>query len=757
MLGALKFMPREEVDRHDGENESSRGRSKKRKYKDKVKAKTKSKSRERRKRARFIDSEGTGNRSGSGSSDDSDRELEASALELKEDAKTRRKEAGLGWMLNAPDRPLGSSAPSKADQENPTLDSEKPKSHARELNPYLAAGAEEDGQPAATQKAAVSKVGDGGASWRLKALKRAQERAAREGGSLEEIVEDRWGSLANLTSSVAVRRSAHANAHLHAIRDRKTRKNEGSAEDGATDEKEPERGSKDGPRADRRDDDNRRYNSQMRVPRPDTSLSWKSRKKFENQPLRDEDAAIVRAAATRLNKYAGDGSFLRSFETEREAERSRSSMVDKPSMENPGEQASTSDSLDVVYEPTRVFKKLEEDLENRRGSEEETVQAKPVALPPDGGSSSGLSANQVAAKAMRLRLVGKTKEADELLKDFEARAKDGPPQRPSTQDSAAPPVQQGRPRQVSSSGLNMSSFQAKEKLHARNQSSDAEMAGTIARNKLFKGNVDDEYEDFGNGMETELVHEQKGSKKKLAEKSTKQTGREGFRHLTIQQEQCQFCFENPRRPKHLVIAIANFVYLMLPPSPSLVPFHCYIVPMQHDGGTRNVDENVWQEVRNFKKCLVQMFGDQGKGVLFLETSMKVSRQRRHCLIECIPVPSDVEKDAPLYFKKAIDEAEDEWSQHNAKKLIDTRQKGLRNSIPKNFPYFHVEFGMQGGYCHVIDDETSFKPQFGRDVVAGMLELEEEGHRRQDSMEQQRSRVKQFLKLWEPFDWTKMLD
>lgn len=30
-------------------------------------------------------------------------------------------------------------------------------------------------------------VGDGGASWRLKALKRAQEQAAREGRQLQEV------------------------------------------------------------------------------------------------------------------------------------------------------------------------------------------------------------------------------------------------------------------------------------------------------------------------------------------------------------------------------------------------------------------------------------------------------------------------------------------------------------------------------------------------------------------------------------------
>ncbi|KAM7277519.1 hypothetical protein ACFE04_019385 [Oxalis oulophora] len=72
---------------------------------------------------------------------------------------------------------------------------------------------------------------------------------------------------------------------------------------------------------------------------------------------------------------------------------------------------------------------------------------------------------------------------------------------------------------------------------------------------------------------------------------------------------------------------------------------------------------------------------------------------------------------------AIDEAEDELSQHNAKKLIATSGKSLRGSIPINFPYFHVEFGLIKGFVHVIDDETQFPISFGlNNVIRGMFRL-----------------------------------
>lgn len=34
-------------------------------------------------------------------------------------------------------------------------------------------------------------------------------------------------------------------------------------------------------------------------------------------------------------------------------------------------------------------------------------------------------------------------------------------------------------------------------------------------------------------------------------------------------------------------------------------------------------------------------------------------------------------------------------------------------IPKGFPYFAVDFGMQGGFAHVIEDERQFPKYFGK--------------------------------------------
>ena len=63
----------------------------------------------------------------------------------------------------------------------------------------------------------------------------------------------------------------------------------------------------------------------------------------------------------------------------------------------------------------------------------------------------------------------------------------------------------------------------------------------------------------------------------------------------------------------------------------------------------------------------------------METAKRLQDTRRHATVECIPVPPKVASKAPLYFKKSIDDAEDEWAQHHAKRWIDTSAK-VRASV-----------------------------------------------------------------------------
>jgi len=126
------------------------------------------------------------------------------------------------------------------------------------------------------------------------------------------------------------------------------------------------------------------------------------------------------------------------------------------------------------------------------------------------------------------------------------------------------------------------------------------------------------------------------------------------------------------------------------------------------------------------------------------------------VIECVPMPRDLFLDAPLFFKKAILESDEEWSVN--KKLIDTSEKGLWKSVPNNFPFFSVEFGEMGGFAHVIEDQRMFRPQWGKEILCGMLgepaQLVLRAKRAPVHVERQR--VEEFKKGWHRFDWTRRL-
>ncbi|CAN1841169.1 CWF19-like protein 2 [Linum perenne] len=660
MLSGVKFIPRDQVDEARGEDGSNSSKRRKKDGKREKRGRKSSRSKSssddglerikegsRRKKKWYSSDE----YSSSSSSENEDRIGKSRKRKgVKESRKVdhspdggkesdsineievTRKEMGLDWMLRPADTSDKKAAP-KVDAQPKEPAEEVKRVNPRELNPYLKDDGsgypdEAEEKRGRDQLPKSSVVGDGGASWRLKALKRAEEQAARDGRKLDEVVEERWGSLGQLAVSAASHRAAPSRAHLHAIRSRQMR------------QKEEHRPATDGQRKQTPD---RSYlkdvsvrHPEMRAPKVRDSLSWGKQK---TPKVSANDAIIISSAASSLNKFANDGNFM-----------------------------------NQVLGQTN-------DLGSSNAKLEQMVQ------PQIGGSSNR-----------------------RYVAQHNTRKKD-------------------------------------------DDNADKNLARTIMQNKQYSlsGRADDEY-DYEDGP-------RKKSRKKEKESDRKSENINLGRRIITQQERCMFCFENPNRPKHLVLSIANFTYLMLPQRKPVVPGHCCILPLQHESSTRIVDDNVWEEIRNFKKCLIMMFAKQDKEVVFLETVMGLAQQRRHCLVECIPLPQGVAKEAPLYFKKAIDEAEDEWSQHNAKKLIDTSVKGLRGSIPKDFPYFHVEFGLNKGFVHVIDDESQFNGSLGLNVIRGMMQLPDEDmyrRRRQDSVEGQKLAVAEFVRDWQPFDWTKQL-
>ena len=163
------------------------------------------------------------------------------------------------------------------------------------------------------------------------------------------------------------------------------------------------------------------------------------------------------------------------------------------------------------------------------------------------------------------------------------------------------------------------------------------------------------------------------------------------------------------------MAVGKTCYLCVPWHVSLVDFHCFIVPMAHVSCATQLDEDVFAEIQKFRSALTRMFAaNDDMDCVFFECA-KGLKKHPHMIIECVPLPRDLGDTAPMYFQKAIQECESEWS-HNKKLITLSKDRNVRRSVPKGLPYFHVDFGMQNGFAHVIEDEQEFPKNFAQGKV-----------------------------------------
>eukprot|EP00912_Choanoflagellata_sp_UC4_P000736 UC4_evm3s461 len=210
-------------------------------------------------------------------------------------------------------------------------------------------------------------------------------------------------------------------------------------------------------------------------------------------------------------------------------------------------------------------------------------------------------------------------------------------------------------------------------------------------------------------------------------------------------------------PKHMLVCLGVKAYLALAPRGSLTEGHCIIVPVTQSPSVTALDDDVYDEMCMFMRCVSRMFRDMNYDVIFMETAMGF-RRHPHTCIECIPLEGEAAEIAPMCFKKAIQECDVEWSQH--KKVIDTKGKGIRHSVPKGFAYFHVSFGDGDakedlGFAHVIEDEELFPRHFGKEIIGNLVGAMPSTWLRppKESFTVQKKRVETFAKMWKDYDWT----
>jgi hypothetical protein len=250
-----------------------------------------------------------------------------------------------------------------------------------------------------------------------------------------------------------------------------------------------------------------------------------------------------------------------------------------------------------------------------------------------------------------------------------------------------------------------------------------------------------------------------------SEVNLKNTAVGEFQKMNRILDTCQLCHhpEKNQPPVAPLLSLGTRVYLTLPTEPELSDGGAVIVPIEHKTNLLECDDDEWEEIRNFMKCLTRMYHDQGRDVVFYENAAAPHR-KMHAAMQVVPLPYSLGETAPAFFREAILSSDEEWTQH--KKLIDTATRArdgfgklaFRRSIAKEMPYFHAWFDLDGGLGHIVEDSNRWPrgDLFAREIIGGMLDAEPDVIKKQGRWHRSDPRQEPFKKRWRKFDWTRVL-
>ena len=690
--------------------------------------------------------------------------------------------------------------------KNQEDDHKKAVAASRELNPQMRA--ESGGKVGAAPHNRPShggQSGDGGLGWLIKAFKRAEDQAKEGDQSLAEIAEKRWGSVETFLGMVskAKAKASHVDRRLQEELSRLEREYQYSMDD------EPNRHTKGikkqkDDRTDMRGFRKARSRSRSTEKRRRPRSRSRSKEKRRRSRSRDKKDARRRSRSRSRNRSrsrsrsGGRKDRRRSRSKDRQnrsrsrERRKRSSSRDQfVKFARPGESFSRTSAYSnreggggwkssgrKEKEQEEIRKKAaEREKQNKQDSddsssdsdkdEEDSSMTSQEA--PTNQVLTEAEMNTLASKVMKAELMGN----DELAAELKLKLENARSARAEMISKGLNP-DQGPEVVIKIKGENMKK-RKKTKVETHKDGERVRYFGDDDKydlKQMFEREKMDTAEDHHQmmarlgskaektnddfDMDDMIVSKAAGKQSEELE-DIKRKNKAVSNQLAMEKtlQDCKWCIGSKRSQKHLMVSMGKSVYLALPGTTSMAQGHCLIVPMGHCMAGTEMDEDVWNEVQDYRKSLVKMYQSRGEDCVFFETAMGF-KKHPHMVIECIPLPEDLGSMLPMYFQKAIQECETEWT--NNKKLVKLKEKNIARNIPRGLPYFHVDFGMDLGFAHVIEEEEDWNKRFGHEVIGGMLDTDPRTMRNPpwEQFDEQKRKVIEFGGMWSEFDWTKSL-
>ncbi|EEB18869.1 conserved hypothetical protein [Pediculus humanus corporis] len=206
-------------------------------------------------------------------------------------------------------------------------------------------------------------------------------------------------------------------------------------------------------------------------------------------------------------------------------------------------------------------------------------------------------------------------------------------------------------------------------------------------------------------------------------------------------ETCWFCLASNSVEKHLVISIADEVYLALAKG-GLTPLHCLIVPVKHQRSLAELSKSAMMELKKYKTAVRKFFETKNQVPVIFERNYKTS----HLQLQIVPVPNSLTRDLKEIFLN--------FSQDSGIKLSELPRKAkLKDFTQPGAPYFYVELPTKEKL--ICTCEKNFPIQFGREVLASraVLNLSDKINWRDciKSKEEENEMATNFRKQFESFD------
>jgi len=667
--------------------------------------------------------------------------------------------------------------------KKPEVDAKAALGASRELNPQIRAEGGAHFIDKSSKPIHGGQSGDGGLAWLIRAFKRAEDQAREGGQSLDEIAETRWGSVETFLEMVSKAKNKASyvdrkmQVELNRLESEYHYNISGDPAKNPLTDKRPR--SKDRNRSDRPSFREARSKSRSKEQRRSKSR--------EKRDKRDRSSS-----RNRSNKSRDGGRSNRSRSRDRKersrsrdrSDRSYASKFAKPGQKIPisvgqtqreggGSWKSAGRREKEQEEDRKRYKDREEQRKQSSDSSSESEQEPDEAEVKPAAPAAVLTEaelNTLASKVMKAELMGN----DDLASELKIKLEDARAARAQMVAKGINP-DEGPEVVTKIKGENMKQKRKKTKVETHKDGERVRYFGDDDKydlKQMFEREKMDTAEDHHEMMSRlgskaektnddfdvdDMIVSKAAGKQSEELENIKRKNKAVSNQLAMEKtlQDCKWCIGSKRSLKHLMVSMGKSVYLALPGTTSMAQGHCLIVPMGHCMAGTEMDEDVWNEVQDYRKALVKMFQAQGEDCVFIETAMGFKRHP-HMVIECIPLDEEMGSMLPMYFQKAIQECETEWSDN--KKLVKLKEKNISRTIPKGLPYFHVDFGMDLGFAHVIEEEANWNRRFGHEVVGGMMDTEPRTMRNPpwEQFDEQKRKVIQFGGMWAEFDWTKTL-